>query len=140
MAKVRVRSQAASDDAIDFDGAETPTRQVVKAAGTTKTVTTLNGRTLVVKRPNALQRLRITDVNGANSAANEIYLGQVMIAVCVVSIDGDPVPFPTSKAQIEHLVQRLDDDGLGAAALGLRDLMGAQAEDRNEQVAQIKNE
>ena len=49
------------------------------------------------------------------------------LALSVVEIDGIPVPSPVSEAQIEHLIERLGDDGLAAIARSLQDLQGPPA-------------
>ena len=44
-----------------------------------------------------------------------------MLAMCVSSIDGVPVPLPGNEGQLEGLVQRLGDAGMVAIGQGLAD-------------------
>ena len=93
---------------------DTPTRQVLAAAVEHLTVTDANGRSIELRRPNALDRLRLFKAVGPALAENDRYLGLSMLAACVTAIDGVPVPPPATENQIEALVQRLDDPGLTA--------------------------
>lgn len=93
---------------------DTPTRQIVATANERLAVTDSTGRMIEVRRPNALDRLRLFKAVGPALAENDRYLGLAMLAVCVTAIDGVPVPAPTTEHQIESLVQRLDDAGLTA--------------------------
>lgn len=120
-AKAKVRGAAADTD--------TPSGEVVKASAPTKTVTTKLGRTLVVRKPSALNRLRLYEIIGPSAAQNRQYLGHAGLACSVVSIDGEPVAFPTSKRELEALVQRLDDDGLDAAGFALAELTGIKVDE-----------
>jgi hypothetical protein len=121
-------------------GAEvvTPSQEIIGGAAATSTLPTASGRTLTLRKPGALQRLRLADALGADSAKNEVYFGQAFVAVCVVAIDGDPVSFPTTKRELEALVQRLDDEGLGVAALWLSSqIHGGKSPE--QQQADLKN-
>jgi len=40
-----------------------------------------------------------------------------MISCACVSIDGTPVPFPTSELQIDALIDRLEQEGMDAIGL-----------------------
>lgn len=93
------------------------------------------GRQITIKRPNAVQRMRIIDAIGGQSASNQAYLGQVMLAVAVVRIDEDDVPFPRTKREIEALVERLGDEGLNAAGGAIAELMGIEIDEDGNVVA-----
>jgi len=69
------------------------------------------GRLIKVRRLSA----RAT---GADNS-NERYVGYATLASSVTEIDGLPVHFPFNTTQLEALVQRLDDEGLAAAARAL---------------------
>ncbi len=93
---------------------ESPSQAVVKAGNMSVTVTDDNGRQITVKKLNALDRMRLFEVVGSENVSNEAYLGYASLAYHVSAIDGEPVPHPGSKAQLEALVQRLDDAGMNA--------------------------
>jgi hypothetical protein len=79
------------------------------------------GRQISFRRVSALDRLRLFKALGRDLAQNAPYLGMALLAVSVTAIDDIPVPPPVSEAQLETLVQRLGDDGLGAIADALAD-------------------
>ena len=74
------------------------------------------GRRLVMRRLNALDRLRLFKAVGPALAENAAYLGMGLLAVSVSSIDDIPLPAPASEAQLEALIAKLGDEGLDAAA------------------------
>ena len=98
---------------------DTPTRQILAASAERLTVTDATGRSIELRRPNALDRLRLFKAVGPALAENDRYLGLAMLAACVTAIDGVPVPPPATENQIESLVQRLDDAGLTAVGNAL---------------------
>ena len=92
------------------------------------------GRTLRLNRPNALAQYRLVDALGA-SAENRVYLGMTIPLIYLTAIDGEQVAQPTSKLQIEALIQRLDEDGL----MALNDGIAANfSRDKAEEVASAK--
>src|ERR1700712_442980 len=93
---------------------ETPSETIVKAAGQPQTRTDAAGRIIGIKKMQALDRLKMFEVVGAENARNEPYLGYAALAFHVSSIDGEPVNRPTNKIQLEALIQRLGDDGMNA--------------------------
>ena len=76
---------------------------------------------LEVRRPGALDRLRLFKAVGPVLAQNDRYVGYGMLAMCVVSVDGVPVPQPANEGQLEALVQRLGDAGMVAVGRELAD-------------------
>jgi hypothetical protein len=141
MAKVKVRSAAPESDAVEFDGmTDTPTQHTVKAAQSdTFTVTTKKGRTLTVKPLAGLKRLQFLKLLGSENAKNELYVSHCGLAVCVTAIDGEAVPFPSSLLQLEHLYQRLDDDGIEAVMRGFQTRLEGRASSEADLVAELKN-
>ncbi len=93
---------------------EQPSQGIVSAAARIWRVTDKEGRVLEVKRPGALDRLRLFKAVGPVLAENARYVGYGMLAMCVQSIDGVPVPAPATEGQLEALVDRLGDVGLVA--------------------------
>lgn len=96
-----------------------PAEQIVAAASAVLTATDGQGRVLEVRRPGALDRLRLFKAVGPVLAENERYLGYAMLAMAVSSIDGVPVPAPVNEGQLEGLVARLGDAGLVAVSESL---------------------
>lgn len=93
-----------------------PSQRLVAEAQSVRSVTDEEGRALEVRRPTALDRLRLLRAVGPVGAQNDRYLGMAMLAACVMSVDGVPLPFPGNEAGVEASVQRLGDAGLAAAA------------------------
>ena len=104
-----------------MEGATTPSARIVAEAASVSAVTDALGRVLEVRRPGALDRLRLFKAVGPGLAENDRYLGYAMLAMCVVSIDGVPVPQPANEGQVEALVGRLGDAGIVAVGQGLAD-------------------
>ena len=86
------------------------------------------GRKIALRKLNALDRMRLSELVGGENAKNEAYMTYATLAYHVASIDGDAVPKPATKAQLEALVQRLDEDGLAAAVKALPGLYPEAAE------------
>lgn len=123
MAKVNVRRRAA--DEIDFDGAaETPSQQVIAQVAAEERVKTAEGRVLTVRKVSPMFRMKLFAAIGPELSKNQQYLGIALLAAAVSSIDGEVVPFPATRLQVEALVDRLGDAGLEAAGEGVLKLMG----------------
>jgi len=56
---------------------------------------------------------------GAEAAANETYRMMCLPLLYVAAIDGDPVLQPTTKMELEALIQRLDEAGMVAVQQGI---------------------
>lgn len=98
---------------------DSPSVRILSEAAQVSSVTDGAGRILEVRRPGALDRLRLFKAVGPALAENERYLGYAMLAMCICSIDGVPVPQPVNEAQLEVLVARLGDAGLMAVGRAL---------------------
>lgn len=98
-----------------------PSQRIVVEAGREMTLADAEGRVLQVRRPGALDRLRLFKAVGPALASNDRYVGYAMLAMCVSAIDGVPVPAPATEGQLEALVQRLGDAGMVAIGQGLAD-------------------
>lgn len=101
----------------------TPTQTIVASANQTREVQDASGRTLVLRRLNALDRLRLLKAAGPELAQNDAWLNVAALAASVVSINGIPCATPASERQIEQAVLELGDTGLEAVAEILRDTM-----------------
>jgi hypothetical protein len=102
------------------EGLSASARIVAEADGSVS-VKDATGRVLTVRRPGALDRLRLFKALGPGLSGNTQYLGYAMLAMCVVAIDDVPVPQPSSEALMEGLIGRLGDEGLIAIGQGLFD-------------------
>lgn len=97
----------------------TPTERIVAASAATFTVTDAAGRELTIRRPDALDKLRLFKAMGPALSQNAGYLGMAILAASVSAIDGIPVPPPATEQQIENLVSRLGNTGLAAIGQAL---------------------
>lgn len=137
MARIKNVSSAGVDGgARSMDQA--PSQQVVATSLPQHAVTDRRGRNLVIRRPSALQKFMLMDALGS-SADNKMLFMHSVLAASVVEIDGEPVQFPRSKTQVQALVQRLDDDGIDAAADVFAKAAEDQAGDAEAAVALAKN-
>lgn len=94
----------------------TPTASVLGAAEARLTTTDQTGRSIVARKLNALDKLRLLKAAGPILSENQAWLGVAMLAASVVEIDGIPAPMPVTEQQIESLVAKLGDAGLDAIA------------------------
>lgn len=101
----------------------TPSEQVVAKAAEI-TVTDSAGRVIKLKKPGVLAQFRLVEVMG-ETAKNQVYMGMVLPLIYVTAIDGDAVFQPTSKLQVEALIQRLDEHGIDAVMEGVNANFGA---------------
>jgi hypothetical protein len=91
-----------------------PSDEILRCANETTTTTDEMGRVLIIRRPTALDTLRLFKAAGPVLAQNEPWLAIATLACSVDSIDDVPVPTPTNEKQIEATVQMLGDQGLEA--------------------------
>ena len=106
----------------------TPSARLIAAAQEAGPVTDALGRRLSLRRPTALDKLRLFKAAGPVLAHNQPWLGIALYAASVTAIDDVPVPPPASETQIEALVARLGDEGLAAVAEALAEAPAAPAE------------
>lgn len=93
---------------------QAPSAQAVAKANAEVVFTDPKGRSIKLKKPGILAQYRLIELLGPETAKNVVYLGMVTPLIYVAEIDGDPVPFPVSKREIEALIQRLDEEGVEA--------------------------
>lgn len=94
----------------------TPTQSYLAAASQTLDVIDASGRSLTIRRPTTVDRLRLFKAVGSSLSTNDRYLGLAMLAFTVVAIDGVPVPQPANEHQIEVALERLGTAALDAIA------------------------
>ena len=115
MAKATKRSEGA---------VASPTQDIVRRAIKEAEAVDEDGRRLSVRVLGPRHRMQLAGVVGAELSSNEKYFGIAGLAAAVTSIDGDPVSFPSSRRELEALVDRLGDVGLAAAGTALVKLIG----------------
>lgn len=81
-------------------------------------------RVIAVKRLNPAQQLRIMEMS---ASADETVRAGLFVSACVVDIDGDPITFPRSRAELDAIIARLDQEGMAAAGAALARLLGGAA-------------
>ena len=96
-----------------------PSDRIVQQALQPILLVDATGRRLLVRRPTALDTLRLLKAAGPVLAQNESWLGMAGLVFCVIEIDSVPVPTPTTEQQIEGLVERLGEEGLATIARSL---------------------
>ena len=79
-----------------------------------QSVTDSTGRHIELRKPSILQQYNVLLAVGAEAAANQAYMSVVTPLLYVRAIDGDPIAFPTTKRQLDALIQRLDEPGVAA--------------------------
>jgi hypothetical protein len=107
--------------------APTPSEEIVQDANRIAVVHDARGRAIGVKKPNMSIRRRVYKALSDESAKKQQYLGLVMVAACVVEIDGDPVSPPTTELQFDALLDRLEEEGFEAAGMALQKEFGIGA-------------
>jgi hypothetical protein len=88
-----------------------PSEEAIEKAAAEVTVTDARGRVFTLRKPGVLAQFRLVEALG-DTAKNQTYMGMVLPVIFVAAIDGEPVMTPSSKLQVEALIQRLDEDGL----------------------------
>ncbi|MCA3183920.1 MULTISPECIES: hypothetical protein [unclassified Cupriavidus] len=105
--------------------APTPSQQIVAAAAAEVVVKDAKGRALTLRKPGLLAQFRLIEAMGAESAANDVYRMMCMPLLCLVAIDGEAILQPTTKMQLEALIQRVEEDGFVAIQEGSVQFAGA---------------
>ncbi len=101
-----------------------PSQEIVDEANKVVVVTDARGRSIGIKKLTMSVRRRVLKALSDEMARKQQYLGLVMVAACVVEIDGDPVALPSTELQFDALIDRLDDDGFNAVGFGIREHFG----------------
>lgn len=107
---------------------DAPSVDVVAKQNQSFVVTDAKGRAITLKKPGVLSQFRLIEALG-ETAKNQVYTSMVLPIIFVTDIDGDPIPQPQSKREIEALIQRLDDEGIEAVSNGVMANFGASASD-----------
>jgi hypothetical protein len=100
----------------------TPTDIIVSNANKSLEVSDALGRRLMIRRLNALDRLRLLKAAGPELSQNDAWLNMAGLACSVIEINGAPRPTPINERQIEAAVTELGDTGLQATADALNEI------------------
>lgn len=114
----------------------TPSAELVAKAQAEQQVTDSTGRVISLRKPGILAQYRLVDAMGA-SASNQAYMAMVLPLLFVSAINDDRVPTPCTKREVEALIQRLDEAGIGAVMEGVQQHFGGQ--DPEADKAALKN-
>ena len=79
-------------------------------------VTAKNGKVITLKKPDFLAQFRLEE---AIPDSSNRYYAMCFPIIYVSAIDGDPVPFPSKKREIEGLISRLGEEGFEAIKDGI---------------------
>jgi hypothetical protein len=89
------------------------TQRVVAAAAATETVVDVDGRNIEVKKLLRRESMKLMRLWGAASDV-QVWLGNAIVAAHAKSIDGVPLPLPSTPDMAEANVERLGDAGIQA--------------------------
>lgn len=82
-------------------------------------VTDRRGRNITLMKPNARALCRLLEILG-ESGKNQMYFAIVAPLMFVCEINGEAVPLPDSKNELEALLDTLEEDGIKAIMQGLK--------------------
>jgi hypothetical protein len=82
-------------------------------------VTDRRGRQIALVKPSARALCRLLEILG-ESGKNQMYFAIVAPLMFVREIDGEDVPLPDSKTELEALLDKLEEDGIKAIMQGLK--------------------
>jgi hypothetical protein len=89
-----------------------PSEELIRQAIQPTTIKA-GSRTILMRKPGVLAQFNITDAMG-DSSSNEALMRMVLPLIYIGEIDGEPVPPPQNRLQVDALITRLDDDGITA--------------------------
>jgi len=109
--------------------ASTPSERIVEEANRTYSVNDARGRAIEFCRPDTSRQRRLLKAISNDSANKQQLFGMYLVAVSVVSIDGDAVSFPTNELQVDALVDRIGDEGFAALTRAIPAELGLQTQE-----------
>ena len=121
---------------VTLNQSPTPSDQVVAKATAETVITDGRGRSIRLKKPGVLTQFRLIEVLG-DTAKNEVYMAMVLPLLFVTEIDGETIFPPSRKSEVEALIQRLDEDGIGAVQAAVMQNFGGSNPDADR--AALKN-
>ena len=93
---------------------KTPSAAIVGGAKPTEVLKDDAGRSLAIRKLNALENAKIGRAVGSDAATNQYYMTYALVAAMVRSIDGEPLMFPKTAEHVEAAIDLLDDHGIAA--------------------------
>lgn len=108
----------------------TPSEQIV-AAKADVSVSDSTGRTIVLRQPDVLAQFDVVEALG-DVAMNQAYMAMVFPILFVISINGDMIGTPSSKAEVRALIKRLGDSGVQAVAAGVMEHFAPSTQDASK--------
>lgn len=115
---------------------KTPTEEVLQTSAQPFSVTDSLGRVITLKKPGILAQFDLIEALG-ELAKNDVYRVMCIPAIYVMSIDGNPAPPPTNKAQMRALISRLGEEGFEAIRAGINEHFPKAEEGEDEEA--LKN-
>jgi hypothetical protein len=113
---------------------ETPTQAIIASSQPPEVTLDATGRKIVVRVLSPVEQFRFKKVVGT-FMGNPGYMLDAMMAASVRNIDGNPMPFPQSEANVEFILEKLGWDAWQAVQTHYSKL----AEDRTAEIADVKN-
>jgi hypothetical protein len=113
---------------------ETPTQAIVRASAPQDVTLDANGRKILVRVMTPVEQFRFKKVIG-KFMDNGGYMMDAMMAASVRAVDGMPMPFPQSEANVEFILERLATDGWAM----VQDHFMSLANDDAEEIDAAKN-
>lgn len=113
-----------------------PSEEIVEAALAPTTVRDARNRVFTLRKPPMSLQYRLVELIGGDAAKNEVYMGMILPILWVARIDETDIFPPRTKAELEALIDIVDDDGMVAIAGALTGM--ASPPDLQEQA--LKNE
>lgn len=101
----------------------TPSVEIIKAAVSEIECIDSTGRVIKLRKPGVLAQYRLVEALG-ETASNETYMGMALPLIYVAAIDGDMISPLSSKVNVEALISRLDEPGIEAVMMAVRDNFG----------------
>ena len=96
-------------------------------------VTDSKGRKIGLRRLEFIEEFRIVEVLG-KLAENTVYMQMVNPLLTVAQIDGDAIPVPRTKMQVDALIQRVGNDGYVAVLEGVVKFFAQDNKDIEERI------
>ncbi len=114
----------------------TPSEELIAKAAAEQVVEDSTGRIITLRKPGVLAQYRLVELLG-DAAKNQVYMGMVLPLLYVTGINDDKLKAPSTKREIEALIQRLDESGIEAVMKGVQEHFGAP--DPEADKAALKN-
>jgi hypothetical protein len=115
---------------------ESPVQQLIAQSDEQHQVTDSKGRVITLKEPGVLQEYKFVELVGGEAAMNPVWMNMTMPLTYVTAIDDFRVFPPTSRLQVDALIERLGRHGIDAVTKGVLDKWGKK--DAKQEVEEVK--